>query len=289
MSNGEDYSKWWHEDSGGIGLTHAFEMELLHKEVSPFQKIEIFEHKTFGRILVLDGLIQAAQADEFIYHEMMAHVPIIAHGRAKRVLLIGGGDGGAVRRVLEHPVDRVVMVEIDRSVVDLSRQWLDSICGAAFDDPRLDLVIADGCTFVAETDERFDVIIVDSTDPIGPGAVLFTPEFYADCKRCLAPGGVLVNQSGTPFFQEQEFIDVQARLRQSFADVWAYAAAVPAYVGGQMAFGWATDDPTLRQVDMAEIARRIDAAGITGRYYSAEIHVGSFAMPGFLKALLPTD
>ena len=278
----------WYKETLHAEIEQHIRMDrILLSERTGHQDLVIFENPLFGRVLALDGAIQTTTRDEFIYHEMMAHVPIIAHGRAKRVLLIGGGDGGAVRRVLEHPVDRVVMVEIDRSVVDLSRKWLDSICGTAFDDPRLDLVIADGCAYVAETEERFDVIIVDSTDPIGPGAVLFTPEFYADCKRCLTPGGVMVNQSGTPFFQEQEFIDVQAGLRRSFADVWAYAAAVPAYVGGHMAFGWATDDPALRQADMAEIARRIDAAGITGRYYGADIHVGSFAMPGFLKALLP--
>src|SRR5690606_23586133 len=143
---------------------------LLYDSKTEHQRIRVFENARFGRVLTLDGIVQTTEGDEFIYHEMLAHVPILAHGSARRVLIIGGGDGGMAREVLRHrSVERVTMVEIDAGVVEFAKKYLPNLSAGAFDDPRLDLVIADGAAYVAETDERFDVIIVDSTDPIGPG------------------------------------------------------------------------------------------------------------------------
>ncbi|HAE04091.1 MAG TPA: polyamine aminopropyltransferase, partial [Rhodospirillaceae bacterium] len=191
--------------------------------------------------------------DEFVYHEMMAHVPILAHGAARAVLIIGGGDGGMAREVLKHSNTLVTMVEIDGAVVDFCQEHLPNHSAGAFDNPRLDLIIADGAQFVKETERRFDVILVDSTDPIGPGAVLFTAEFYADCKRCLTPGGVVVTQNGVPFVQPEEVTNSYRRLGESFTDVHFYRAAVPTYQGGDMAFGWASDNAQLRQVAVSEL------------------------------------
>ncbi|HSK41275.1 MAG TPA: polyamine aminopropyltransferase [Arenibaculum sp.] len=278
----------WFEETLHPDLGQRFRMErILFRERTALQDLVIFENPVLGRMLALDGVVQTAEGDEFIYHEMLTHVPILAHGAARRILVIGGGDGGMLRRCLEHPgVERVTMVEIDRGVVDLCREYLPSIGGAAFDDPRTDLVIADGCRYVAETADRFDVVIVDSTDPHGPGEALFTSAFYAGCKRCLTPGGVLVTQNGVPFFQPDELVDTWRMRKALFADSWFYAAPVPSYYGGFMAFGWATDDEGLRGLAAADIAPRMAAAGLRPRYYTPEIHAGSFALPQYVLSLM---
>ncbi len=260
---------------------------VLHEERSQHQHLVLFENATFGRMLVLDGAIQTTEKDEFIYHEMLAHLPVLAHGRARRVLVIGGGDGGMIEEVLKHrAVKRVVMVEIDPSVIAFSKKHLGSICRDAFDDPRAHVVIADGARFVTETTERFDVVIVDSTDPIGPGAVLFTEAFYRGCHRILNPGGILVTQNGVPFLQADELVGSVAAFRRIFKDAGCYLATVPTYTGGPMAFGWATDDKTLRRVPSPTLRRRFRAAGIATRYYTPEVHAAAFALPRYVADLI---
>jgi spermidine synthase len=154
--------------------------EVLFEEKTEHQDLVIFENDFFGRVMLLDGVTQTTDRDEFVYHEMISHVPIFAHGNAQKVLIIGGGDGGVLREVLRHKDVECTMVEIDASVVEMSKKYFPQHSDGAFEDPRCNLVIADGLKFVKETQDRFDVIIVDSTDPIGPGEVLFTSEFYSD-------------------------------------------------------------------------------------------------------------
>jgi spermidine synthase len=279
-------TEWFAETLHSHVSQHLAIGRVLYRERTEHQDLVIFENGTYGRVLALDGVVQTTTADEFVYHEMIAHVPLLAHGAARRVLIVGGGDGGTLRRVLMHPVERAVMVELDRSVVDLSREHLSDICGAAFDDPRTDLVIADGCRFVKETDEVFDVIIVDSTDPFGPGAVLFTAEFFADCKARLAPGGVFVNQGGVPWVQGAELADFYSRLKPLYLDATVYLAPVPIYIGGHMAFGWASDDAMLRAVPVLELEKRFAAAGLAARYYTPEVHAAAFALPGYVAERL---
>jgi spermidine synthase len=261
--------------------------EILYEGKTEFQDVMVFRNKTFGKVMILDGVVQTTEGDEFIYHEMFSHVPIVAHGNVRNVLIIGGGDGGLLEEVLKHPVESVTEVELDPGVVDIARTHLRSICGDAYEDPRTDLVIGDGARYVAETDKRFDVIMVDSTDPIGPGAVLFSREFYADCKRCLTPGGVLVTQNGVPFVQPGELTGSVGHFRALFADGSAYVISVPTYAEGFMALGWATDDTGLRKHDVDTIARRWAKAGIETRYYNPETHVAALALPNYLRALLP--
>jgi spermidine synthase len=161
---------------------------VLFDSETEHQRLIIFDNADFGRVMMLDSIVQVTTKDEFIYHEMMSHVPLFAHGRAKRALIVGGGDGGVLREALRHPeLEEVTLCEIDRGVTDLCRKYFPEISAGAYDNPRTRIVIADGTKFVAETDDRFDVIMVDSTDPVGPGAVLFTREFYAGCRRCLSP------------------------------------------------------------------------------------------------------
>src|SRR5689334_18427080 len=198
------------------------ERVLFERKGGP-QDLLDFENPMFGRTLVLDGAVQTTERDEFIYHEMLAHVPLFAHGAVRRVLIIGGGDGGTLEEVLKHrSVEGVTLVEIDAGVIEASREHLPSIGGKAFVDERARIVVGDGLSFVRESEDRFDVILIDSTDPTGPGERLFTRAFYAHCRERLTQGGILVAQSGVPFFQPDEIRIVANRLREVFADVGAY-------------------------------------------------------------------
>jgi spermidine synthase len=263
------------------------EATLLYDSETGHQRLRVFRNPTFGRILTLDGVVQVTEGDEFIYHEMMAHVPILSHGAVRRVLIVGGGDGGMAREVLKHPaVERVVMVEIDAGVIEFAKRFLPGIGAGAFDDPRLDIVIADGAAYMRDADERFDVVIVDSTDPSGPGASLFTETFYGNVKRRLAPGGIVVTQNGVPFLQPGELRDTMAAFAALFADATCYLAPVPTYVCGPMAIGWGTDGPA-RQTDVATLEARLAAAGFETRYYTPEVHKAAFALPRHILKLMP--
>jgi spermidine synthase len=270
-------------DELGFRMTFAIE-RVLYEMRTEHQHLVLFEHKHFGKVLMLDGATQVTTRDEFIYHEMMTHVPIFAHGGAREVLIIGGGDCGIAEEVLKHrSVERLTQVEIDASVLEFSREHFPEFTGPVFADKRFESVIDDGMNYVAETDRRFDVIIVDSTDPQGPGKVLFTHEFYAGCKRCMAPGGVMVTQNGVPFFQPDELISSIGHFRKIFADAGCYVAAIPTYVGGHMAMGWAADDAKLRRVPVETIAERSHAAGaFATKYWTPEVHKAAFALPRFI-------
>ena len=258
----------------------------LARVQSDFQDIVIFESSSHGRVMVLDGVIQITEADEFVYQEMLAHVPLLAHGAAANVLIIGAGDGGVLRRVLQHrTVRRAVMVEIDGEVIRLSKQFLPDIAGDAWDDPRAQVIVGDGIDYVKRApDASFDAIIVDSTDPIGVGEVLFTDSFYENCARILTPRGLVVNQCGVPFMQSDELRETSARRARFFPHVTAYVAAVPTYVGGFMTLGWAAKDAALASVGVEEVRARAAAAGILGttQYWTPEIHVGAFNLPPYI-------
>ena len=257
--------------------------EVFFEHRTDHQHLLIFRNSRFGRVMTLDGVVQTTERDEFIYHEMLAHTPILAHGKARRVLIVGGGDGGMLREVCRHQsVEHITQVEIDASVVEMSKQHLPKHSQGAYDDPRLELVIADGMRYVREASDTFDVIISDSTDPIGPGEMLFTQDFYAACQARLNPGGVLVTQNGVPFMQLAEVKSTAQRLAKTFADWHFYGAAVPTYIGGIMTFAWASDDATLRQVPLATLQERYQAAGIKTRYYNPAIHQAAFALPQYI-------
>lgn len=260
----------------------------LYRSSGGLQEIALFETPGFGRVLTLDGVIQVTTGDEFIYHEMLAHVPIYAHGAVKTACVVGGGDGGMLREILKHrSVEQAVLVEIDGAVVEFCRDHMPSVSDGAFDDPRTEIVIADGIAFMAETERKFDLIVIDSTDPIGPGGVLFTEPFYKDCARCLNPGGIVVNQNGVPFLQGEEVTDTYRRRRPYFADVGFYLAAVPTYVGGFMALGWASESIRARAATAETIAARFAAAPVATRYYTPELHKAAFALPRYVQDLIP--
>lgn len=281
-------SKDWSVEALHAEYRQALRIDQVHYDSNTYlQRIRVLENARFGRFMTLDDVVQTTEGDEFIYHEMMTHVPMLAHGAATRVLIIGGGDGGIAREVLRHQgVEHVTMVEIDAGVVTFCKEHLPSLSAGAFDDPRLTLVIDDGAAFMRNTDQHFDVIIVDSTDPIGPGEVLFTDTFYGHAQRRLRPGGILVTQNGVPFMQGDELTNTMRAFKALFGDWGCYLSTIPTYAGGPMAMGWGTDGPA-RDVPLATLEERYTASGLDCRYYTPKVHKASFALPGYVTKLMP--
>lgn len=278
----------WFDKTDAEDLIIRFAVEgVVTRERTDFQDLGIFDSPRFGRVLALDGIVQLTEADECVYHEMIAHVPLLAHGRARRVLVIGGGDGGTVREVLKHDVDEVVMVELDRQVVEACREHLPSVNDGAFEDPRLELCFEDGVNYVANCERLFDVILVDSTAPLpGPGEVLFSEAFYRDCKRILTTDGILISQFGMPFLYPDAVRDALRRLALAFEDATFYIVAVPVFAGGYMAFGWACDNRSLREPPVESLAERLSLAGIETQFYSPAFHRAAFVLPRQIAALV---
>lgn len=250
--------------------------EVLFHEKNEFQDLIIFENSDFGRVLALDGIIQTTEKDEFIYHEMLVHIPMMTHRNPKNVLIIGGGDGGSLREVLRHEtVEKVTMVEIDHAVIDLCEKYLPSHSQGAFHHKKAHIIIDDGAKFVRDTDEKFDVIICDSTDPVGPGEVLFDLPFYRDCLKCLTEGGLFVSQNGVPTIQADELKDSHAKLSSAFPVVHHFVAPIPTYVGGFMVFSLSSNREVRKKP-----SRALPFQGLC--YYTEEIHRASFALPKYI-------
>ncbi len=214
---------------------------------------------------------------------MLAHVPMFSHKGPRHVLVVGGGDGGIIREVLKHPeVETVTLVELDSTVIDISKKYLPTISDGAFENPKVQVVIQDGCQFVKDNQNQFDIIIVDSTDPIGPGEVLFTSEFYGDCKSSLKQDGILVCQNGVPFFQNEELINSHTRRGEHFEISSYYVAPIPTYVGGFMAFGIASDKEGFNHLDKGLLEERVAKLDASLRYYNPSIHIAAFALPNYI-------
>jgi spermidine synthase len=268
----------WISDIVGPGYAQSIQVEsILYDGRSAFQHIQVATSPLFGRMLILDHAVQTTEADEFIYHEMLVHPAMVAHPGPRRVLIIGGGDGGTLEEVLKHPVEHVTMVEIDRDVVEISRAYLPSICGEAFKDARVRLVIGDGIAFVQQSDERFDVILVDSTDPKGPGVALFSEAFYRACARALTNQGVLVAQSGSYIFQRSLTDLVRSRLEDVFPLVVTYWAAIPAYPGVLWSFTCGSTRHNPGALPEEQIAHRLTP--VPTRYYRPGMHRVAFTLP----------
>lgn len=277
----------WFAEAPEAGFQQAYEVRAeLYRGRSPLQEIVVLDTVPFGRALVLDGALQTTERDEYAYHEMLAHVPLFAHPDPRRVLIVGGGDGGLLRRVLEHPVELAVQVEIDQAVVEVSRTYLPSVSAGAFDDPRVRLVIGDGVRYLAETSERFDVILVDSTDPVGPAVALFGGEFFRSAGRALRERGIFVIQSGSPLLQTAQLRSAVDQLRTAFPIVRPYLGMVPAYPGILWSFTAASAGTDPARADPVAIAARMARVGMRTRYYTPDVHGAAFALPAFLARLL---
>ena len=256
--------------------------EVLVNKVTSFQEIGIFETPSFGRMLVLDGYIQTTEMDEYLYHEMIAHVPMNTHPDPRYVLVIGGGDGGTVREVLKHPsIEKVTMVEIDREVVEACREYLP-VTSQALGNPNVKVEFEDGFQFLNRHPGQFDIVIVDSTEPVGPAAELFGREFYELAYKALAPGGILVAQTESPFYNRDLIVSSHKYLKEFFPVVEMYLAPVPSYPGGLWSFTLASrqNQPTAEEV--LQKAKQPDKC----KYYSPEVHRGAFILPPFVQEII---
>ncbi len=252
---------------------------------SEFQRIDIFDSPEFGRFLTLDGYMMLTEKDEFIYHEMIVHVPMAVNPAAKRVLVIGGGDGGAVRELTRYPgIEQIDLVEIDREVVEACREYLPQTA-SKLDDPRVAIRYEDGLKFVRTRKNEYDLIIVDSTDPFGPGEGLFTREFYGNCFKALGPEGILVNQQESPFYKNDALAMQRAhkRIVESFPISRVYQAHIPTYSSGHWLFGFASKK--FRPVEDLQ-AQEWKKLGIRTKYYNTKLHVGAFSLPTYVNDLL---
>lgn len=260
----------------------SFEVtQMIHHEKTDFWDVAIFDNPLFGRVLAIDGTIQMTEKDEAIYHEMLVHPALFSHSKPDSVLIIGGGDGATLREVLRHKdVGKVILVEIDRRIMELTKEHMPTLSNGAFDDPRVEVIIADAAQYLKESEVMFDIILSNACDPIGASAALFTQEFYGNCKKRLKEGGILVNQNGVPFLQKEEYELSMKHRKAHFANVTCYLAPIPTYVGGFMAFGWASDAKYTALVEV--LKKRL--AKVSGKmfYYTPAIHKAAFALPAYL-------
>jgi len=260
--------------------------EPIFSQRSPFQRIDIVETFQFGRMLLLDNTVQTSEGDQWAYHEMLVHVPLLTHPAPRRVLIVGGGDGGALRAVLEHPVERVVMVEIDADVLEAAREYLPDIAAGAFDDPRVTLVFEDAFAYLERPSEAFDVVLLDTPDPVGPAMRLFTPEFYARVAAALTRDGLVTAQSGSPWFQRDVVMRTVEAMRANLPLVRLYLSHVPTYPGGLWAFALGSRGPDPLEVDPETLRARFQALPTATRYYTPEVHRAAFVLPPFVQALV---
>jgi len=275
---------WFYETLFPLARLGLKVKKTLVSNKSLYQEIRVLDTYEFGRALVLDGVVQTTEADEFIYHEMLTHLPLLSHPRPERVLIIGGGDGGILREVLKHPVKEVFLVEIDEKVIKYSKTYLGSICGNSFEDRRANIVIDDGANFIRKCEGNFDVAIIDSSDPAGPASVLFSSEFYRNAFNALTPGeGIFVQQTGSTFLQPKELPYVYKRLKKIFPFVAAFLAAVPTYIGGFFGLVLASKGINPLKVRLSEIEKKYKKFRLNTKYYTPQIHFSSFVLPTYIK------
>lgn len=276
---------WFTENHAkDVRFSMKIDKQLVSKK-SRYQRIDVLESKEFGRILTLDGYLMVTEKDEFIYHEMITHIPMAVHPNAKNILVIGAGDGGTIRELTRYDsVERIDMVEIDREVVEVCKEYLPQTA-YKLEDPRVQMYFEDGLKFVRTKQDAYDIIIVDSTDPFGPGEGLFTKEFYGNCYKALREDGILINQHESPYYAEDAKAMQRAhqRIRTAFPISTVYQLHIPTYPSGHWLFGFASkkyhpvDD--LREEEW-------NALGLETRYYNTALHKGCFAIPNYVKELL---
>jgi spermidine synthase len=259
--------------------------EHLHSETTPFQQLEVYDSFELGRFFTLDGIMMANEKDEFIYHEMIVHTPMSINQNIKHVLVIGGGDGGSVRELTKYQtIESIDMVEIDERVVRVCQEYF-TITTTGLNDPRVSLKFEDGLAYVKNTQKVYDLIIVDSTDPIGPGEGLFSMEFYTNCKRILAEDGILINQHESPYFEKEstEMKRAHKKIKSLFPIAEVYQAFIPTYPSGHWLFGFASKKyHPIKDFKKAHIT----SLGLETKYYNGDAHQGSFALPNYVRNAL---
>ncbi len=267
-----------------VNFSMKVKEQLVNKQ-SDYQHIAILDTVEFGRVLTLDGYLMVTEKDEFIYHDMIVHVPMATNPEIKRVLVIGAGDGGSIRELTRYQsIEHIDMVEIDQMVVDICKEYIPQTA-CKLEDPRVHIYYEDGLKFIRRKVNEYDLIIVDSTDPFGPGEGLFTKEFYGNCFKALNDKGILVNQHESTYYDEyvEAMKRAHSRIKETFPIAKVYQAHIPTYPSGHWLFGFASKhyDP-LKDLD----ADRWNALGIKTKYYNTALHVGSFALPNYVKEQL---
>lgn len=252
---------------------------------SDYQRIDVFDSKEFGRFLTLDGYMMLTEKDEFIYHEMIVHVPMAVHPNAKRILVIGAGDGGVIRELTRYDsIEHIDMVEIDELVVEVCKKYLP-LTACSLDDERVNITYQDGLKYIRSKKDEYDLIIVDSTDPFGPGEGLFTKEFYGNCYNALKEDGIIVNQHESPFYHQDALAMQRAhkRIVESFAISKVYQAHIPTYPSGHWLFGFSSKKyHPIRDFNAA----KWNTLGLHTKYYNTRLHEGAFALPNYVEELL---
>jgi spermidine synthase len=267
----------------GFGIAIKIK-EVLFSAQSPFQKVEILDSDSaLGKILTLDDLMMTTEGDEFFYHEMISHIPMMNHKDPKSVLVIGGGDGGTVREVLKHStVEKVVLCEIDGMVIDVCKEHLPTIAGM-LDDPRVEVLVEDAIEFIKDKENEYDIVLIDSTDPMGPGEGLFTEEFYTNVKKSLKKGGIVAAQSESPVVNKEEIKKMYSLLKKVFPITSTFTSPIPTYPGGYWAWAFCSEEvEPLSYID----EKRCEEVTKTCKVYNKEYHQARFALPNFLKNLL---
>lgn len=265
--------------------------KLLAQEKSPFQRIKFFDTERNGRVLVLDDIVQLTTRDECAYSEMLTHLPMLEHGRARKVMIVGGGDIAIAEEALKHKgVTQVDNVEIDPRVIALSKKLLKTVNARAFADKRLKIRTEDAFVFLGRKEAKgaYDLVIADRPDPVGPAKVLFADRFYRRVAGALAPEGIAVFQNGVPFYQPEELTVTVKQMRRTFKHVGVYLTVVPSYIGGFMALTWASNDARLGSSErVARAAKAFTKAKIATDYYTPAIHAAAFALPRWIERLVP--
>lgn len=283
MKNGLENGYYHEITPSGFGIAIKAG-KVLYSKQSEFQKVEVFEtDSALGRVLTLDDLMMTTEGDEYHYHEMIAHIPMMHHKAPKTVLVIGGGDGGTVREVLKHDtVEKVVLCEIDGLVIEACKEFLPTIA-CELDNPKCEILVEDAIEYIKDKENMFDIVLIDSTDPMGPGEGLFTDEFYTNVKRSLKEGGIMVAQSESPFAQSDSVKKMYVQLNKVFPICATYTSNIPTYPGGYWA--WAFCSESVKPLSYWD-ERRGNEITKTCKIYNKEYHEARFALPNYLKELL---
>lgn len=255
----------------------------IFRKKTKYQDIKIYDTPRFGKLLQLDGVIQTTEFDEFIYHEMLTHPLLLSHPDPKKVLIIGAGDGGVLREVLKHKrIKEIYMVEIDGDVIELSKKELPSLSEGAFDNKRANIIIGNGAEFVAGTDIKFDIAMIDSSDPIGPAKALFSKKFYENIYSVLSKNGMMIRQCGSTMFQPEEMGDNYKLLKKIFPFVNVQLAAIPTYIGGFFSFIIASK-MDIKKVSQQAVNNRFNILRLNTKYYNPDIHFASRVLPNYVR------
>lgn len=268
----------------GFGLAIEKD-ENLFTGISEFQRVDVFHSRAFGNVLTLDGLMMVTERDEFFYHEMITHIPLLTHPNPKTVLVIGGGDGGTVREILKHDsIEHIDMVEIDEMVINASKRYFPTVA-SELDNPKVSVLVQDAVEFIKDKTDCYDIILIDSTDPIGPGEGLFNENFYNNVKKALKKGGICVPQTEGPFAQSENMEKIYKLLNKVFKFVAPYCAAMPTYPGGLWSWGFCSDDVEI-PTDYTKIdEQRALKISKTCKSYNRKLHSAVFCVPNFVEKL----